>query len=680
MSIFRPSVQALFWLRVDELESTDVFDRLVAAQASGEGDIAGGVSTQPTVTAEQLSDPARAIDDIVASRLQLEQNVKDGVLSLESYEIARRRLEAERELVLAAQQQPDDQPRPWMLLGASPDARYGRFGVQPLSCEIERNGFRTADTARMSIDWRVLPFDPRIIRAAAVEIVIGVVDDERFVDGIAGEVDPETGLPISVIDQNPAAPLAESTTRFCGWIDEWGSTFDESFEIELAMRDFTALFLDTPLLSTATINLDLPIDKGIATMLAEYPTLAGFPVRYIAVPGQPETAPAPRLGSSVPITSRSRRGRNARSVRSGSQSMNLWDHITDVCVALGLVPVVVDYELHIISPISQYRTQEVRRMVFGRNLGHLEYSRKLGGTKVPTIEVRAYDPTIGRVRWARWPVRAGERGAGVLGIDPPPRALRANEMTPSGARAEERIQTYVLQPSTDPTLMLAAARSLFEQIGRQEIEGNLETMDVASWDILNDSPGDTVKADMLRVRNGDALEILVAPTNLERPELSATAPSEWVGLERAARVRFLVEEIGVPQPVAERIAALQDIVSQLLFRVQDVQIMFDVDEGLKIKVSFANFIEVRETARAVTSRAAAAVTASPAAQRAALQADFDQVINEILKTSEDRISATQQAATGEAVEGLPTTSTTTLDERIRRLVEEEIAANQLGGD
>ena len=40
------------------------------------------------------------------------------------------------------------------------------------------------------------------------------------------------------------------------------------------------------------------------------------------------------------------------------------------------------------------------------------------------------------------------------------------------------------------------------------------------------------------------------------------------------------------------------VVASLIFRVQEVQVMFDPDEGLKIRVSFANFIEVRETRNA----------------------------------------------------------------------------------
>ena len=682
MSTFRPSAQAFLWIRVDELADTAQFDRTVGAQNTGPAATAGGAATLPVLaTARQLSDPARALNGITESLAQLAQNQARGDLSDAEAEIARRNLVGQRELLLQEQQSPSDQPRPWILLGASPDRRFGRFGITPMSVEIQKNGYRTADTATMSLDWRTLPFDPRIVRAAAAEIVIGVVDEDDFARGIVGQADPVTGMPLSVIQQNPGAPTTSSVTRFVGWVDEWGIAYADDNIVQLEFRDFTSLFLDTPLASDYVLNLDLPIDKAIIAMIANYPSVAGLVVRYVPVPGRSGTGVAPSLGRAVPVTSRSRRGRNARSGRSGDQRMSLWDHITDACVALGVVPVVSGYEVHIVEPVTQYRTQDVRRMVYGRNLSKLDFTRKLGGTKVPTIELRSYDPTVGRLRWARWPVRSGERAFGVLGVDAPPRALRANEMSPSGSRPDERVQTYVIKPSTDPSTMVRAARSMFEQIGRQEIEGSFETNDVSSWDIDTDESRSVKAADLLALKPGDALELLVSPQSERSPQDNATTPGGWIGMERAQRARFLMS-LGMTRSVAENVSALQDVVATMLFRVQASSITFDADEGVRVQCDFANFIEVRE-ARADDSAAQfrAAQLVSPdrqAAAAAAAAAGLDAVVAEILTSSSGRQTALELAMTSEVKDGYPVSQADPrVQAKLARLVADEIAVNSI---
>jgi hypothetical protein len=55
------------------------------------------------------------------------------------------------------------QPPP--VSGPPPDDRFVRAGVLPRRVEIERNGFRTADTASVTLDWKDVPFDPRLVRA-----------------------------------------------------------------------------------------------------------------------------------------------------------------------------------------------------------------------------------------------------------------------------------------------------------------------------------------------------------------------------------------------------------------------------------------------------------------------------------------------------------------------------------
>jgi len=606
---FRPSAQLLLYLRIDELANVSAYNTIVAGQSTaanaatlGSNNGAGG----PVSPEDALALVEGQLDTLRQAR---------GTTAPENYAINLRNLQAQRDVLLLGVVSGDvDNSRAWAILGVSPDLRYAKVGILPRQVEIERNGFRTADTASATIDWADVPFDPRILRAAAAEIVIGTVTDDEYQRGLAGERDPISGQLVSVVRQAPGMPLPTTTTRFVGWVDAWDVTFDETHEtVKIELRDFTSLFLDTPLDSTYPLRLDLPLDEGIREMISHYPVVADLVVKYQSLRDGVAT-PAPTPARSLPPQQRSRSGTQATRGRTGDQRTNLWDVITDITVQNGLIPVVRGYEVHLIDPRVVYGNQTaVRRMVYGRNLTKLEFARKLGGTKVPTIEVRAYDPTIGRTRWARAPTRPGEPSSGVFGVrgGNPPRPLRANEITPGGRRLDDRIQTVILKNTTDPTQLARAASSLFQQIGRQEIEGNFETADVSSWDLAAGQPLPLDLADLLQIEAGDSVELLVQPRDPGEPDQVSITAGEWTAAERSARTSYLVAR-GMPQRVAAQFAALQDVVASTLFRITSANLSYTVDDGLKIRGEFINYIEIREDAANQPTVAEIAAAQGPA--------------------------------------------------------------------
>ncbi len=601
MTIFRPSAQVVLWLRVDEGMDTAPLRRQLS-----EGDCAdvptGSVAPEATNTsvAIQLQNIVEAIKRVK----DLPDSSFEGDNAVSRAE-AISRLQSQYDEILNSLSASDRQPQPASFVGASPDSRFVRAGVLPASVSIDRNGFRTADTATVEIAWKDAPFDPRLARACAVEIVIGVVAAQDFAKGINAFAKDPQGQLLSVVQQNvgPNGALAPNSTRFVGWVDNWslkhGSNGDT---ISMECRDLTACFLDTPLVGS--INLNLPLDQGIAEFCRCFPTLRGIAVRFGDVnDADPGTPPIP--SAAIPRQRRARRGKVARQARSGDQKMSVWDHITDVCVAAGFLPVIRDYELRICRARTLFTNQNPRPLglVYGRNLSSLEFTRKLAGTKVPTIEVRSYDPSIARTRWARWPVGSGQPTAGIIGVsDPSNMPTRPNEVTPTGSNPDERIRTIVIKSMSDPVRLTAIAHDYYEQVGRQELEGSFETETVFSWDMDKDEEKSV--ADLLSLVAGDPVEIKIASQDQRQISQNPSTVAQLQALSRSARADYL-RRLGWSSQVAEQFARLQDAPGfSTTFRTQSVQLSFDSESGLSLKADFINFVVVGRETEAETNSTA----------------------------------------------------------------------------
>lgn len=602
-SIVRPSATVKLALRLEEFTDEGQLRERLPDRAVGAPIVLDVITITPGIDPPTVIDPGNSPEALRSRLAEVDEEIVTttnapedgfGVEPGTTRDDQLARLRDERDELTArldatlAEPEASDSPPDW-IDGPPADDRVVLGNIMPRSCGIERNGLRTADTATVVINHTDAPFDPRIIRACAIEITVGVVDPVDYERGIRGERRPDGSL-LSVVERGSAR-----STRFVGVVDSWQVALDadEGDSITLECRDLSAILFDTPLASATGIDLTLPIDQGVRAFLDRYPTSRGIRVTY-GNPGE-TGGDAPVPANAAPSVLAARRGRVSRQHRSGDQRMTLWDHITETCTRVGVVPIFVDYELRILDPRTFYSTDavETRRMVYGRNLTHLEFTRKLGGTKVPTIEVRCYDPGIGRTRWARYPVAGADPRAGVLGeSDPAARPSRANETTVSGHAPDERIQTYVVRGVTDGSALYNIARSIFEQVGRQEIEGNFVTSDVRSFEPV----GPIDQTDLLALDVGEPVELLVAGGPRVPVATGALTVAELQSYSRASRVAYL-ERIGWSTEVAERFAALQDATSfQTIFRSQNVRIDWDADEGLKVTVDFINYITVRENA------------------------------------------------------------------------------------
>lgn len=540
----------------------------------------------------------------------------------------RTKLRRERIATLAG-----EQGEPEAIDGSPPDELAVVGGILPIEAEITRGSFRDADTASCTLNWKDAPFDPRLMRASAIEIVIGVVAPENFDAGIHGERRAD-GTPVSVVEDPGGDRPPFGVTRFVGFIDKWDTHFSsDGATVTVQARDVSSILIDTLLPPGVTIDLERPINEGVADLLEAFPATKGIPVTY--GPDRMGTGPLP--GASIPEHRKSR-GKRGRCRNAGTNT-KLWDHVTDVCTMTGVVPTADVYGINIQEARTLFgQADDVPRMVWGQNITELSFSRNLAGFKNPTVEVRCVDGAKLRTRWARYPTVGTGLGKsfGVIGeSDPPTTPARANKVPPTGANPSEDIRVYNIRGVTDGETLVRIARGLFEETARQEIDGSFSTRDPSSFGLPFEL------GDLLEVKAGDPIRIEFD----QRREGAQVADivTGFEGRTQAERRRVLLDA-GWSEAVADQFSRLSAAANfQTVFRVQGVQVEWDNEDGLNVHVDFNNYIVIRDD-----PQTADAIEADPSALADATAGDRQSAqAQELRGASRDRRRLADQRAAGQ---------------------------------
>jgi hypothetical protein len=504
------------------------------------------------------------------------------------------------------------------------------IGALPVvRCDVERASFRTGDRASFTLNYYDAPFDPRLMRSAAVEVLIGIMTPEEHDAGIHG-VRRADGSRLSIVEDTPGLGR---TSRFVGFIDKWNLHFSDSgAEIEASATDLMSLIRDTPLPADAEIDHDLPIDEGVTKLLQSFPALRGIIVTY-----GPEGASEP---GPVPQSAAARRKKvvkkGKRRIRRNAENMTVWDHITDVCIGVGAIPVITGIGLRIETARTLYgQAPRVPRMVWGRNLLNLSFQRSMSGFKNPTIEVRSYSADEKQTFAARYPDPLGFGIATIGERDFPKQAARPARVTPGGQNPDDPIRVMTVS-DVARTKLPDIARGLYEETARQEIEGSFSTEDPSTFGV------DFQTADLLDLKAGDPIRIEIDARG--QGEV-ADVVTELQGMTVPQRVARL-EQAGFKRKVAIVYAALLDSSNlQTVFRVSGARVSFDHDEGLSFSVDFQNYITLRDDPS--TADAVGATASAEARRRTAGQTG--PAARRLRQTSEAR-----KAAQARALEGLGT--------------------------
>jgi hypothetical protein len=514
----------------------------------------------------------------------------------------------------------------------------------PKSCSVELPGYRQASTFQATLDFRDLPVDPRTVRAAAVEVHLGTVFADQAGQGF---IKPSSdGSFSSVLKTRTSSGLPNGDTLLGVYlVDEWHVDHKEmSSEIQIKGRDMRSILIDTPIdiapgaQKQLLDNLDFnqPINEVVEKILEQNPLFQQFKVVVNPAEWADNTIPVVMAEDEAPRHRKGAKGKRKPRVSSGvaggSGNMSFWDLITKVCYLVGGIPYFQGTDLCIrpartiydqargpLDPVKNPtpflggapRTTDFlsntaltpplrfRRLVYGRDVSSSSFNRKFAGFHKPRF-IRCvgynYDAEVkGETRLIEgmWPEATVKDDT------------KATKVAPGGQTAQQEILNIPVAGPSSPQKLKEMARAIYEEVGRGEIGGSIETANLASFGGNNQDP------DLLRLRPGDGVEVLIDS------QASSPAAPFVSTLTNFTRDSFseVVQEIQqrIPDENLARVivATARGQVQQLqkFFRVQTVKYNWS-DNGIKVSFDFQNYFVPRNQVESASPTPGAAVAKS----------------------------------------------------------------------
>lgn len=439
--------------------------------------------------------------------------------------------------------------------------------VQPRELSVTINDYTEADRFRASIDYKEFPYDPRSIRALGASIFI---QDMRamFKDGELNRIEPQAGRDGNVV--------------FIGFADVETLDFDDTMRaVTFEGRDLTSLFIDAPF-EERLLNLNKPLDQVIQSLVRELKATENIAV-------------VNRTGSSLPSL-----GKFAEDLgvdagqRNTDRRERYWDVIQDLARRAGLIAYMDLDELVLTEPRALYRKNEAKHFIYGKNLSRLTFRRKIGRVQRFNVAVRSMIQTTKEVKTVIIPQDASvefERRTGIpretvldIKFDKDGKLVTDDDAEPAP------LFTFLLPNIKDVNHLRSVGERIFEELGRQEIEGEMETKDMTVGFGTQDSP---VEFDVTKLRVGEPLKVELEDEQELNRLRGASSTSE--------KIAYLLERGYDPQiarVLAEALSRFNNV-----FYTRAVEFNLTEDGGFSCRLEFVNFIELPESLR--TQRAQA---------------------------------------------------------------------------
>lgn len=414
------------------------------------------------------------------------------------------------------------------------DSTVHTLELVPRKVEIARNSHREADTFRLELDYRDFPFDPRALRAVHVRILLGDTED-------------------------PAVPLAADVVRyqaFIGYADVPECLFGEDGEtVTLEGRDYTGQWLDQKW-GGASIDIARPLGEVVKHICSRIAGMEDVPVDYSY------------KAADVQLSALMGRTRYAP-----EQGDDAWTVLVDLCGRAGLLPLFNFDRLQILSASDfsgqgkdifglspQFGGRKVA-FLYGQNVARLTFKRRFAEVRSKQIELRCWDPQACRASLARWPAEP---------------IVLSKKISTKGKVSQDSapILPFYVTGSYSEVALQERAKAIYEEMARQQIEGELETADMVDLDGSVDLP---------LVGNGDGLVV----------KLQGLVYSSIEGMSDAEALAFLTRGPRALDPaLAQALLTSRKKAGQLAssFYVQEARHSWGRDDGYKLSVKFINYV------------------------------------------------------------------------------------------
>jgi len=436
--------------------------------------------------------------------------------------------------------------------------------VNPRQLTVNINDYTEADKFSCEIDYKNFPFDPRSLRSIGVTIHVQDMGSLFDRDGNRTRLEP-----------------SQDEILFLGFVDEETIRFDDSSRtVKFSGRDFTSLLVDQPYFTQSQkgfeqegrakgpLLLRRPVDLIISDLLSELPQTQDIEV-------------VNRTGEDLPVLAKDAKDHEKTSgQRNTKKKESYWDAIQSLARSVGLIAYIELDKLIITKPRALYDATQAKQFIFGKNLKKLSYKRKVGRVQEFNVAVRAFDFDNKQMILVKIPEQASDAFARRIGVLQ--QEVKLTKLDTRGKEVEAEPAPYLsfLVPNVKSFEQLQAiGESVFEELGRQQLEGEMETKDMIVSFGTEQNP---VEFDVTKLRIGTPLRIEID----DERDLKKIRRLE----SNEARTNYLIQR-GYRNDVARALAVALGRFNPI-FYTKAVEFQFDSENGFSTRVDFLNFIEI----------------------------------------------------------------------------------------
>ena len=433
--------------------------------------------------------------------------------------------------------------------------------VTPKNVRVNINDYKSADTFNAELEYKNFPFDPRTIRA------LGVTIHMRDMGHIVNQV----GLVDQIDVTKNLIPGSKQDVVFMGFADEDTITLDEgSQRVRFEGRDFTSLMIDKPWDKKGPIDLARPLTVVIQEIL-----LQNEATQEIFIENR-TGAILPNIGLYAPSFTPLGTTKNKK------KNDTYWDVIQDIVARAGLVAYIELDKLIITKPRALFDKSNAKQFVYGSNLKSLEMHRKIGRMKDINVRVMSLNIEKKQVLKIDIPRQAKPDWLQAMNLSAVNNTTKKLKPT-KGQEVKEVTETapfltFRIPEITNEDHLKEVGQSIYEELGRQQLEGSLQTREMSICD-------GGVPFDVTNIRNGTPIDIEVNHDDL-------------TGLRRldteSARTQWLINRKYAP--IVARALAKATGKFGTPFYTKSVEFSFDAESGFSMKLDFMNFIEISDRA------------------------------------------------------------------------------------